>query len=101
MSAPPLAQYDASLPLETRPQDVVKTAPETRETTRVLLTPRDNFAFKTTSLFFGSSLGSPESIERWQPGEEPVIVMPDTAPDPDMKVMASLPIDAVGPVRAG
>ena len=63
--------------------------------------PRDGFSFKTSSLFFGSSLGSPESIERWRPGEEPVIVMPGAVPDPDMKVMASLPVDADGPVRAG
>src|SRR6202166_679837 len=54
---------------------------------------RDGFSVKTASLFFGSSSlgGSAESIERWQPGEEPSIVMPDIAPDPDMKVMASLP----------
>jgi hypothetical protein len=62
--------------------------------------PRDGFSFKTSSLFFGSSLGAPESIERWRPGEEPVIVMPGAVADPDMKVMASLPVDADGPVRA-
>jgi len=64
--------------------------------------PREQFfRSKTSSLFFGSSLGSPESIERWRPGEEPTIVIPNLAPDPDMKVMASLPVDADGPVRAG
>ena len=63
--------------------------------------PRDNFSFKTSSLFFGSSLGAPESIERWRPGEEPMIVMPGAVADPDMKVMASLPVDADGPVKAG
>ena len=47
---------------------------------------------KTASLYFGSSLGaSAESMERWQPGEEPQIVTPVALPDPDMKVMASLP----------
>jgi spore germination cell wall hydrolase CwlJ-like protein len=30
-------------------------------------------------------------MERWQPGEEPVIVMTGPAADPDMKVVASLP----------
>ena len=40
-------------------------------------------------------------MERWQPGEEPMIVMPGAVPDPDMKVMASLPVDADGPVEAG
>ncbi len=74
------------------------------EPSQVALAPeprRDNFSFKTSSLFFGSSLGSPESIERWRPGEEPVVMMPGAVPDPDMKVMASLPVDADGPVKAG
>jgi Cell Wall Hydrolase len=99
LSAPPLAQFDASL--ENRPQDVLKAAPETRAAAERPAAARDGLSFKTSSLFFGSSLGSPESIERWQPGEEPVIVMPEAAPDPEMKVMASLPVDADGPVRAG
>ena len=101
LSAPPLAQYDTSLSLEARPQDNFKDVPEAHEAARAPAPSRDGFSFKTSSLFFGSSLGSPESIERWRPGEEPVIVMPDAAPDPDMKVMASLPVDADGPVRAG
>jgi Cell Wall Hydrolase len=92
LNAPPL---DMSLSLEDKPHDELKAAPKVAEP------PRDGFSFKTSSLFFGSSLGSPESIERWQPGEEPVIVMPGARPDPDMKVMASLPVDADGPVRAG
>lgn len=62
---------------------------------------RDPFAFQTASLFFGSSLGTPENLEHWQPGEAPVVVTPAAQPDPDMKVMASLPVDADGPVKAG
>jgi spore germination cell wall hydrolase CwlJ-like protein len=100
LSAPPLVHFDASLPLEARPQDVLKTTPETREAADKPVPRRDGFSFKTSNLFFGSSLGSPENIERWQPGEEPVIVTPEVAPDPEMKVMASLPVDADGPVRA-
>ncbi|WP_458757291.1 cell wall hydrolase [Afipia sp. TerB] len=48
-------------------------------------TPRDPFTVKTSTLFFGSSsLGaSGESLERWQPGHEPVIIVPGA--DPDMK----------------
>jgi Cell Wall Hydrolase len=92
LNAPPL---DMSLSLEDKPHDELKVAPKAAEP------PRDGLSFKTSSLFFGSSLGSPESIERWQPGEEPVIVTPGARPDPDMKVMASLPVDADGPVRAG
>ncbi|KRR09483.1 cell wall hydrolase [Bradyrhizobium valentinum] len=99
LSAPPLEQYDMSLSLETKPVDDLK--PPREAPALAPAPPRDGFSFKTSSLFFGSSLGSPESIERWQPGEEPVIVMPAARPDPDMKVMASLPVDADGPVRAG
>ena len=101
LSAPPLAHFDVSLSLETRPHDDLKVVPQAPEVLRAAAPSRDGFSFKTSSLFFGSSLGSPESIERWQPGEEPVIVMPGALPDPDMKVMASLPVDADGPVRAG
>jgi spore germination cell wall hydrolase CwlJ-like protein len=103
LSAPPLAQYDVSMSLEANPLDDLKSAPLALSPSVALApaAPHDNFSFKTSSLFFGSSLGSPESIERWRPGEEPVIVMPGAAPDPDMKVMASLPVDAAGPVRAG
>ncbi len=93
LSAPPLAQYDISMSLEARPLDDLKVAPDA---TAVPLEPapsHNGFSVKTASLFFGSSsLGaSAESIERWQPGEEPLIVMPGALPDPDMKVMASLP----------
>jgi spore germination cell wall hydrolase CwlJ-like protein len=89
LNAPPLPQYDISLSLEAQPLDDLKEAPE------IAIEPapsRDGFSVKTASLFFGSSsLGGPAGgIERWQPGEEPLIVLP-ALPDPDMKVMASLP----------
>src|SRR3954453_8579375 len=101
LNAPPLPQYDVSLSLEPKPFEESSRAPEVPPAALAAAPPRDNFSFKTSSLFFGSSLGSPESIERWRPGEEPTIVVPNLAPDPDMKVMASLPVDADGPVRAG
>ena len=92
MNAPPLLQYgsqdlpkyDISLSLESRPMDDLRSSPAAVQSTP----SRDGFNIKTASLFFGiASLGgSAESIERWQPGEEPTIV---TA-DPDMKMMASL-----------
>jgi Cell Wall Hydrolase len=96
LNAPPLKQYD--LP-EARPVD----APKRPGEVPVALdgAPRDSFSVKTSTLFFGSSLGSPGSIERWQPGEEPTIVMPGALPDPDMKIMSSLPVDADAPVRIG
>jgi spore germination cell wall hydrolase CwlJ-like protein len=95
LSAPPLPQYDVALSLETRPLGDLK-APAAEVPPK-----RDIFSFKTSSLYFGSSsIGSPESIERWQPGEEPMIVMPGAVPDPDMKVMASLPTKADEPPQA-
>src|SRR5882672_8068834 len=85
LSAPPLAHFDVSMSLEAQPLEDMKSAPDTMLAVAPA-PPRDS-----SSLFFGSSsLGSPENMERWQPGEEPLIVLP-VAPDPDMKVMASLP----------
>ncbi|UPK25513.1 cell wall hydrolase [Bradyrhizobium sp. 195] len=89
LRAPPLPQYAnppqasdtarafAVQPLEALKQATVPAAPA-----------RDPFRVKTSNLFFGSSSlgGNLESIESWQPGAEPLIVMPD----PDMKVTASL-----------
>lgn len=100
LSAPPLPQYDVSMSLEANPLDDLKPEPDATAVASAA-PPRDNFAFKTSSLFFGGSLGSPESIERWRPGEEPVVMMPGAVADPDMKIMASLPVDADEPVKAG
>jgi spore germination cell wall hydrolase CwlJ-like protein len=101
LSAPPLPQYDVSMSLETQPSDDLKVV---RGAASIALEPapsRDDFSVKTASLFFGrSSIGAAESMERWQPGEEPVIVMPGSVADPDMKVMAPLPPVANEPSRA-
>ena len=93
LNAPPLPQYDISMSLEAQPLDDLKVSPEASPIPLEPAPSRDGFSVKTASLFFGSSSlgGAAESIERWQPGEEPSIVMPDILPDPDMKVMASLP----------
>ncbi|MCP3391565.1 cell wall hydrolase [Bradyrhizobium sp. CCGB12] len=89
LRAPPLPQYanapqasEAARAFAVQPLEALKRA--TAPTTPV----RDPFSVKTSNLFFGSSSlgGSVESIESWQPGAEPLIVMPD----PDMKVTASL-----------
>jgi Cell Wall Hydrolase len=96
LNAPPLKQYD--LP-ETRPVEAPKLPGEVP--VALDAAPHDSFSVKTSTLFFGSSLGSPGSIERWQPGEEPTIVMPGAVADPDMKIMSSLPVDADAPVRIG
>jgi spore germination cell wall hydrolase CwlJ-like protein len=102
LSAPPLAQYDVSMSLEAQPLEALKSA---RDAAAIGLEPApspDAFSVKTASLFFGSSSlgGSAEGMERWRPGEEPLIVMPGALPDPDIKVMASLPPAAVEPPKA-
>jgi spore germination cell wall hydrolase CwlJ-like protein len=110
LNAPPLPQYDVAMSLESRPLDDLKSGPDAAPPIVVAPVPlHDGFSFKTASLFFGSSSfgASAENMERWQPGEEPVVVMPGgvmipgAAVDPDMKVMASLPPAAEEPPEAG
>jgi spore germination cell wall hydrolase CwlJ-like protein len=102
LSAPPLPQYDVSMSLEAQPLDDLKIAPDAVAIPLEPAPSHDGFNVKTASLFFGSSSlgGSMENIERWQPGEEPLIVLPGTLPDPDMKVLASLPSAADEPAIA-
>jgi spore germination cell wall hydrolase CwlJ-like protein len=85
MSGPPLRQYDISMSLEAHPLDDLKPAREAAAIEREPLR-EDGFNVKTASLYFGNGSlgGSFEGIERWQPGEEPMIVTPNAA-DPDMK----------------
>jgi spore germination cell wall hydrolase CwlJ-like protein len=100
LSAPPLSQYDVSMSLEAQPLDDLKAAPDAGTSVLDPAPTRDGFSVKTASLFFGSSsLGaSAESMERWQPGEEPLVVLPG-GPDPDLKVTASLPSIADEPAK--
>ena len=96
LNAPPLQQYDGSMPLQTQAGGS-KDVPDAAG-----LTPlRDAFSFKTATLFFGSSsLGGPvDGMERWQPGEEPVIVT--FGPDSDMKAIASYPATSDKTAKAG
>ena len=82
LNAPPLPQYETSLSLEVQPSD----DPDAANAAEEAQASTDGFSIKTASLYFGdSALGVVnEGLERWRPGEEPMIVMP--APDPDMKV---------------
>ncbi len=88
LKAPPLPQYDISLSLEAQPLDDLKGHSEADDAAIVPQPSADGFSIKTASLYFGgSSLGVESgSLERWQPGEEPTIVTPGPAADPDMKV---------------
>jgi hypothetical protein len=97
LSAPRLPQYEAAVSLQNLPADhPLNAAPANTKDDSAVAEPqlnRDGFSFRTATLFFGnSSLGeSGESLQRWQPGEEPVIVMPGL--DPDMKLPVALPVN--------
>jgi spore germination cell wall hydrolase CwlJ-like protein len=95
LRAPPLAQYDAAQPVDDIKSDTAMVAVEPAPS-------KDGFSVKTASLFFGSSsLGATgETMEQWQPGEEPTIVVPG-AVDPDMKATASLPQVVTKPAEGG
>jgi hypothetical protein len=99
LNAPPLQQYDVSTAPESTPLDAPKRSGEVPAALEAA--PRDSFSVKTSTLYFGSSLGAAGSLERWQPGEEPTIVTPGAIADPDMKMMASLPVDAETRVKIG
>jgi spore germination cell wall hydrolase CwlJ-like protein len=88
LNAAPLPQYDVSLSLEAHPIEDFPLPAEAQAVEIDSQPSRDGFNIKTASLYFGTtSLGGQlENIERWQPGEEPLIVVPD----PDMKVSASI-----------
>jgi spore germination cell wall hydrolase CwlJ-like protein len=105
LSAPPLAQYDISMSLEAQPLDDLKLARAPAAAPLEPVPSHDGFSVKTASLFFGSSsIGtSAEGMERWQPGEEPMVVSPDALPDPDMKAtVASLPsVEPSKPAASG
>jgi len=101
LQAAPLPQYNAALPVQ--PVEDIKSVPETAVVPVEPAPSKDGFSVKTASLFFGSSsLGAPsETMERWQPGEEPLIVMPQVTPDPDLKAPAVLPSVSADPAKGG
>jgi hypothetical protein len=94
LNAPPLSQYDISMSLEAEPLDDLKGPVIAHDAATAASVSPDGFSVKTASLYFGaSSLGvAGETLQRWQPGEEPTVVLPG-APDPDMKATAVLPVD--------
>jgi spore germination cell wall hydrolase CwlJ-like protein len=75
------------LSLEAQPLDDLKQHSEADDAATEPQPSTDGFSIKTASLYFGSSSLGVESngLQRWQPGQEPMIVMPGSAPDPDMK----------------
>lgn len=95
LNEPRLPQYDAAVSLQRLSKDhaLNVASPTQRPDHAADVIPKDSFSFQTSSLFFGNStLGlTGESLERWQPGEEPTIVMQRA--DPELKQLASLPLD--------
>jgi len=104
LNSPRLPQYE-SASLQNLPVDhPLNASPAETDSSSTVLAPevsRDGFSFKTATLFFGnSSLGMTSgALERWQPGEEPVIVVPGL--DPDMKQPVALPVDPAAPAAGG
>ena len=105
LSSPRLPQYDAAASLQGLPADhPLNAVPATTNDEGAAAEPElnsDGFSFRTATLFFGnSSLGvSSGSLERWQPGEEPIIVIPGL--DPDMKKPAALQDESAAPSAGG
>jgi spore germination cell wall hydrolase CwlJ-like protein len=92
LNAPRLPQYDATASLQNLPAGhPLNAAPADLDRDSSVAEPnRDGFSFQTSTLFFGNaSLGvSSGALERWQPGEEPIVILPGV--DPDMKAPAAL-----------
>ena len=91
LNAPPLHAADVALSLGADPLNDASTPVEGVAAGTALAPARDGFAVQTANLFFSSSsLGaSLETMERWQPGEEPTLVVPD----PELK----LPVAPLAP----
>jgi len=95
LSAPPLSQYDVSMSLETQPLDDLKPVPGPAIGLDTVHS-HEGFNANTASLYFGNAaLGGPaENMERWEPGEAPIVL-----PDPDLKL--PLPPVSDGTPKAG
>jgi spore germination cell wall hydrolase CwlJ-like protein len=88
LNAAPLPQYDAALLLDDRlTQDAVD-----GDDGIEIRTTYEGFSIQTAGLFLGTSLGPrTDQLERWRPGEEPIIVMPRASVDAGTKKLAALP----------
>ena len=101
LRAPPLVQYQSNpAPSENAKADDGK-PDDTNDAAAVGDSPvsYDGLDVKTASLYFGtSSLGGVAgSMESWQPGEAPLIVLPD----PDLKPMRATPPASGDVAKAG
>ncbi|MGJ4891567.1 cell wall hydrolase [Bradyrhizobium sp. HKCCYLS3077] len=96
LRAPPLVQYDAAK-AETQPSGELK--PAVGPASAEAAAGTDGLNIKTSSLYFGTASlgGAAGMIETWQPGEAPLIVMPD----PELKSMAVLSQPAEDVTKSG
>jgi spore germination cell wall hydrolase CwlJ-like protein len=103
LKAPPLPQYDISMSLEAKPLDDLKPHSEADDVAIEPQPSTDGFSIKTASLYFGSSSLGVESngLQSWQPGQEPMIVVPGSAPDPDMKAAVPQHGEPANSAKAG
>jgi spore germination cell wall hydrolase CwlJ-like protein len=102
LRAPPLAQYQSNVPPSGDAKvDDAKTPLDVIPDASVGDTPvsYDGLDVKTANLYFGSSSlgGVTGSMESWQPGQAPLIVLPD----PDLKPVAALPSLSDEAAKAG
>jgi spore germination cell wall hydrolase CwlJ-like protein len=87
---PPLTQYqDNAVPSAAKPDDMKLPDASPHALASDSAASEEGFGIKTADLYFGTSSigGATGSMETWQPGEAPLIVLPD----PDMKPFAALP----------
>jgi len=90
LRAPPLAQYPANVPSSAHTNDVRAPADAASDAAGSdTAVSYDGLEVKIANLYFGtSSLGvAAGSMQSWEPGEAPSIVLPD----PDLKPIAALP----------
>lgn len=85
LRAPPLAQYSTSS--SAQPQAAEEAMPDAGGRSEDPVS-YDGLNVKTANLYFGAASlgGAAGSLESWQPGQAPLIVLPD----PDLKPMAAV-----------
>jgi spore germination cell wall hydrolase CwlJ-like protein len=103
LNAPRLQQYDAAQPSDghvLEDKALVTLHAGAAASAKENESQRDPFSVKTSSLFFGNSSlnDTGETLERWQPGEEPIVVVPNGDPDLKQRV-ASAP--SLGGIEQG
>jgi spore germination cell wall hydrolase CwlJ-like protein len=90
--APAVALATPTDPVEAQPSDIVAVEPSDLNEPDMAApetVPTEHASVQTARLYFGANPvdGQPSAMERWAPGEEPVLQTPPIA-DPDIKLSA-------------